>query len=580
MSKTLVSFLLLLAHEGFSAEIVRLSPHPVRAFQGSDALFQWSLNKHRPARHDFERLVFGIWRNGYLASYIISVTKDGEVIPNPGLRDEFPSLAERVQWKGDLAKSIAAFQISHIEPEDQMDYGLRLEFATLRDSHSDFLSLRVEAERKSAITATLLPQLAVAPGSNTSFLCEFQVGDSDKSVYDGITVGTWKRGGIYMTLLTLTKTKTIIPNPKLDQEMPKHVGRFWAKTSSSKTSNTTTLSVEFGDLKQYHEKIYGCRMFFGPFQGSLGASVWINVEDHSGQLKGRIAEESFEVRVGEFVRLPCQALSEVNQKDGEFKVVYWVYCSSKKCHGEHIKWSWMAGMKRTGITRVDDKGPYANRTTLFLNGTLEIANVKPSDETVYRCTVESRNYTSPRSRFFWLKVDSRVPPKITSRSPDEVNVHEGNVLYLKCDADGMPTPTIVWRKNGLALENTAVFNKNFLLENATKADAGAYECVASNSVGSDNYTVIVTILPTEGSGPTRTPTKEVLVSPSPRKSLTESQVVKIVAGVVSAFLIIMVITFCVWKRKVCHDSQGGITKKAFNGTVPEEESLARMGPDF
>ena len=82
--------------------------------------------------------------NGYLASYIISVTKDGKVIPNRGLRDEFPSLAERVHWKGDLAKSIAAFQISQIEPKDQMDYGLRLEFATLRDSQSDFLSLRVE----------------------------------------------------------------------------------------------------------------------------------------------------------------------------------------------------------------------------------------------------------------------------------------------------------------------------------------------------------------------------------------------------------------------------------------------------
>ena len=107
-------------------------------------MFQWILNKHRPARHDFQRLVFGIWRNGYLSSYILSVTKDGEVIPNPSLRDEFPSLAERVQWKGDLAKSIAAFQISQIEPEDQMDYGLRLEFFTLRDSQSDFLSLRVE----------------------------------------------------------------------------------------------------------------------------------------------------------------------------------------------------------------------------------------------------------------------------------------------------------------------------------------------------------------------------------------------------------------------------------------------------
>ena len=91
-----------------------------------------------------------------------------------------------------------------------------------------------------------------------------------------------------------------------------------------------------------------------------------------------------------------------------------------------------------------------------------------------------------------------VPPKITSRSADEVYVHEGNVLYLKCDADGMPTPTVVWSKNRHVLENTAVFNEHFILENATIADTGAYVCVASNSVGSDNYRVIVTILPTEG----------------------------------------------------------------------------------
>ena len=38
------------------------------------------------------------------------------------------------------------------------------------------------------------------------------------------------------------------------------------------------------------------------------------------------------------------------------------------------------------------------------------------------------------------------------------------------------------------------------MENATNADAGAYECVASNSVGSDSYMVIVHILSIKGKG--------------------------------------------------------------------------------
>ncbi|XP_068732343.1 uncharacterized protein [Montipora capricornis] len=563
MSKNLIFFLLSLVHGGFGAKIVRLSSHPVRAFQGSDALFQWILNKHRPARHDFQRLVFGIWRNGYLSSYILSVTKDGEVIPNPSLRDEFPSLAERVQWKGDLAKSIAAFQVSQIEAEDQMDYGLRLEFFTLRDSQSDFLSLRVEVETKSAITAILSPPLSEAPGSNTSFRCEFQVGDPDKSVYDGITVGTWKRGGIYMTLLTLTKNETIILNPKLDQEVPKYIGRVQAKIWSIKTNNTSALSIEFRDLRQSDEKTYGCRMFFGPFQGSLGASVWINVEDHSEQYESRMTEESFEIRVRESVRLPCQALSEVIQLDGAFKVVYWSYCSSQKCHGEHIKWSWVAGMNRTGITRVNDTGPYGNRTTMFSNGSLEIVNVNPSDETVYRCTVERINYASPHSRFFLLKIDSRVPPKITSRSPDEVKVHEGNVLYLKCDAKGMPAPIKVWSRDGQALENTTLVDDHFILENATKADAGAYMCVASNSVGSDSYMVIVTILPTEGPGPTSISTKE---------GLSGGEIAVIVVALV-VVLSIAVILYCVWRNKARHDRQARRGKNAVNGTGAEVRVL-------
>ncbi|XP_068686392.1 uncharacterized protein [Montipora foliosa] len=547
MSKTLVLFLLLLVHEGLSAGIIRLSSHPVRAFQGSDALFQWILNKHRPARHDFERLVFGIWRNGYLASYIVSVTKDGKVIQNPNLRDEFPSLVERVQWKGDLAKSIAVFQISHVELEDQMHYGLRLEFAALRYSRSDFLSLRVEEKGRSAITATLSPPLSAAPRSNASFRCEFQVGDSDKSVYDGITVGTWKRGGLYMTLLTLTNTKMIVLNPKLDQEVPKYVGRVQAKTWSNKTSNTSTLSIEFTDVRQSDEKTYGCRMFLGAFQGSLGASLWINAEGHSEKHKRQIAEDYFVVhaRVGESVRLPCNALSDVKKLDGAFKAVHWSYSSSEKCY--NTKWCWMAGMNGTGITQVNDTGPYANRMTLFSNGSLEIVKVKPSDETDYKCSVERTNYASPRRRFPSLKVDSRVPPKITSRSPDEVKVYEGESLHLKCDAEGTPNPIIVWRKDGDVLENTTVVKEHFILENATKADAGAYVCVASNSIGSDSYMVVVSIMLTGGPGPGPKAT-------STKEGLTGGEIAGIVLGIVTVIAIVIIV-ICCWKRKVRYYKQ-------------------------
>ena len=135
-------------HTGWGGEIFRLSSDPVRAFAGSNALFQWTLEKRLTSRPDFQGVVFGVWKNGYVASYILSVTKNGGIITNPALKEEAPSLAGRVQWNGDLSKSIAAFQISHISALDQMSYGMRLEFGDMEDSPSDFLSLRVEGKLK------------------------------------------------------------------------------------------------------------------------------------------------------------------------------------------------------------------------------------------------------------------------------------------------------------------------------------------------------------------------------------------------------------------------------------------------
>ena len=75
------------------------------------------------------------------------MTKTKDIILNPGLKYEAPHLDGHVQWKGDLSKSLAAFQISHISQEDQMQYGLMIDFGALKDSKTSFVSLQIQGNR-------------------------------------------------------------------------------------------------------------------------------------------------------------------------------------------------------------------------------------------------------------------------------------------------------------------------------------------------------------------------------------------------------------------------------------------------
>ena len=131
----------------------------MRAFEGSDALFQWTLNKDVISQPDFEGLVFGLWKNGYLATYITTVTRTNRIISNPGLKEEAPQIDGRVQWKGDLSKSLAAFQISRVSEKDQMDYGLVLNFGPYKNSLSDSVRLEVKGKQQKSANAFTLKKM-------------------------------------------------------------------------------------------------------------------------------------------------------------------------------------------------------------------------------------------------------------------------------------------------------------------------------------------------------------------------------------------------------------------------------------
>ena len=91
-----------------------------------------------------------------------------------------------------------------------------------------------------------------------------------------------------------------------------------------------------------------------------------------------------------------------------------------------------------------------------------------------------------------------VPPNITSERRSEVVVEERNMLFLECKAEGVPTPRVIWKKDGLVIQNQTKSHTYFNVKKATKADEGVYVCEAFNSAGNDTYTVEVKIIPLEG----------------------------------------------------------------------------------
>lgn len=67
-------------------------------------------------------------------------------------------------------------------------------------------------------------------------------------------------------------------------------------------------------------------------------------------------------------------------------------------------------------------------------------------------------------------------------------VTRGQRLVLECVASGIPTPQVVWAKNGRDLRggrnNTRFLLSNLLIDAVGEADSGTYACRADNGIGS------------------------------------------------------------------------------------------------
>ncbi|XP_010176901.1 PREDICTED: hemicentin-2, partial [Mesitornis unicolor] len=156
---------------------------------------------------------------------------------------------------------------------------------------------------------------------------------------------------------------------------------------------------------------------------------------------------------------------------------------------------------------------------VFGGGQLQLSPLQPLHQGRYTCLVRGLPTTTRRD--FIVLV--RVAPRITSAGiPSEHSVLEGRGVRLECEAEGQPTPHISWLKDGQPLRlqppsraRMSPDGSSLLLEGLQTADAGAYTCLAQNSVGED----------------ARLHTLNVLVPPAIERSADDSDVVR---GVLSS----------------------------------------------
>ncbi|XP_030626728.1 hemicentin-1 [Chanos chanos] len=148
------------------------------------------------------------------------------------------------------------------------------------------------------------------------------------------------------------------------------------------------------------------------------------------------------------------------------------------------------------ITWLKDGTPFeSSRNVRVLPGgrTLQILNAQEEDAGRYTCV--ATNEAGETLKHYEVKV--YIPPVINKNdvpgeglAPKEVKIKVNNTLTLECEAQAIPTPTLIWYKDGQILkadEHIRITANGRILQikQAQVSDTGRYTCVAANVAGED-----------------------------------------------------------------------------------------------
>ncbi|XP_068973193.1 protein turtle isoform X7 [Bombus flavifrons] len=144
------------------------------------------------------------------------------------------------------------------------------------------------------------------------------------------------------------------------------------------------------------------------------------------------------------------------------------------------------------VSRVSPNSPYGVAS-------LNLTDIRESDQGWYECKVVFLN-RSPNSHKngTWFHLDVHAPPKFSITPEEMIYVNVGDAIILNCQAEGTPTPEILWYKDANPVEPSTtigIFNDGTELRISTikNEDIGDYTCIARNGEGQISHTARVII---------------------------------------------------------------------------------------
>ncbi|KRT78950.1 Immunoglobulin, partial [Oryctes borbonicus] len=144
------------------------------------------------------------------------------------------------------------------------------------------------------------------------------------------------------------------------------------------------------------------------------------------------------------------------------------------------------------VSRVSPDSPYGAAS-------LNLTNIRESDQGWYECKVVflNRSPNSPKNGT-WFHLDVHAPPRFAVTPEDIIYVNLGDAIILNCQAEGTPTPEILWYKDANPVETSAtigIFNDGteLRISNIRHEDIGDYTCIARNGEGQISHTARVII---------------------------------------------------------------------------------------
>ncbi|XP_038155812.1 titin-like [Cyprinodon tularosa] len=135
-----------------------------------------------------------------------------------------------------------------------------------------------------------------------------------------------------------------------------------------------------------------------------------------------------------------------------------------------------------------------------------VNGLTPEKEYFFRVSaVNDKGLSEPKPLLTPVTVKDTSAKPVISLLANTFNVKVGNDLKIDVPFKGMPPPSIVWNKEGSMLKETSRVNvqsaesaSQLCIKDATRLDAGAYEVILTNAVGTTSADIFVNVFERPG----------------------------------------------------------------------------------